>query len=209
MSILVTPYSRAKSEAVPAKAAPTKAETAKVEQSLSGNQQDRVEFSTRGNEKLSAEQLRGIKETLSAQQTQLLQAMAGNAVNQANSALTALGKAGYKGLDSAKLPPLATTQEGAAAAIADGGAYSVDAVATRILDMAKSFAGSDPAVLEKMRNAVQKGFEAAGVDFKRATKSALPEISNRTYDEVMKRFDALAKELNGEPPSKPVPDKKA
>lgn len=78
----------------------------------------------------------------------------------------------------------------AAASIADGGEYSVDAVATRIMDMAKALSGGDSANIEKLRKAVQKGFEAAGVEF----GGELPEISNNTYDEVMKRFDDWANE---------------
>ncbi len=73
----------------------------------------------------------------------------------------------------------------AAAAIGDGGEYSVDAVAGRIMDMAKALAGGDKSKISVLREAVEKGFEAAGADF----GGELPEICGRTYDEVMKRFD--------------------
>lgn len=88
-------------------------------------------------------------------------------------------------------PPLATTQEGAQQAISEGGAYSVTAVADRIMTMAKAIAGDDPDKMQKMRDAVEKGFAQAGLDFSKATKSDLPQISKDTYTEVMKRFDEL------------------
>lgn len=90
------------------------------------------------------------------------------------------------------LPALATTPEEAQAALTGDGAYSVNSVATRIMDMATSFAGDDPEKLEKMRQAVQKGFEQAGLTFSNITKeSRLPQICQDTYDEIMKRFDDL------------------
>jgi len=88
-------------------------------------------------------------------------------------------------------PPLATTPEGAKAAISDGGAYSVDAVSDSIMTMATAIAGDDPNKLQQMRDAVEKGFAKAGLDFKKATNSNLPQISKDTYTEVMSRFDKL------------------
>lgn len=73
----------------------------------------------------------------------------------------------------------------AAKSIADGGPYSVDAVATRIMDMAKALSGGDPSKIEELRTAVQKGFKLAGQDM----GGSLPDISNRTYNEIMDRFD--------------------
>lgn len=80
----------------------------------------------------------------------------------------------------------------AAAAIAEGGEYSVDAVATRILDMAKALSGGDMSKLSELRSAVEKGFKAAGMEM----GGKLPSICNDTYNEVMKRFDEWEKEGN-------------
>ena len=88
-------------------------------------------------------------------------------------------------------PPMATTPEGAKEAISEGGAYSVDEVADRIMKMAVAIAGDDPDKLQKMRAAVEKGFSEAGIDFKKATNSDLPQISKDTVAEVMRRFDEL------------------
>ena len=78
----------------------------------------------------------------------------------------------------------------AAASIAEGGEYSVDAVAGRIMDMAKALSGGDASKIAELREAVQKGFQAAGVDF----GGKLPSICGQTYDEVMKRFDEWEQE---------------
>lgn len=92
------------------------------------------------------------------------------------------------------LPDVATTPEEAAKAVADGGDWSVGAVADRIMGMATSIAGDDPKKLEAMRSAVQQGFKQAGIDFKNMTgKKDMPEITGKTYDEIMGRFDKLVK----------------
>ena len=78
----------------------------------------------------------------------------------------------------------------AAASIAEGGEYSVDAVATRIMDMAKALSGGDASKIAVLRDAVTKGFEAAGVEL----GGKLPGICQDTYTEVMSRFDQWEKE---------------
>lgn len=80
--------------------------------------------------------------------------------------------------------------DAAAASLQEGGEWSVDAVATRLMDMAKALAGGDATKIEELRTAVQKGFKAAGMDL----GGKLPGICNDTYDEVMRRFDDWAKE---------------
>lgn len=75
----------------------------------------------------------------------------------------------------------------AAESIADGGEYSVDAVATRIVDMAMSLSGGDKTKISLLRDAVKKGFEAAGLEFNEGKR--LPDICSKTYDEIMERFD--------------------
>ena len=148
--------------------------------------------------KLSSEQVQSMKTALTTQQMELLKAMAGDSIKQANSWLASKGKSyGNNMMDRFALPELATDPAGAKAAISEGGAYSVDAVATRIFDMASAMAGDDPKMLEKMQDAVKKGFEAAGLDFKKAVGQSLPSICNDTYDEVMKRFENRFAELSG------------
>ena len=96
------------------------------------------------------------------------------------------------------LPEVATNPEDAAKAIAPGGEWSVDAVSSRIFDLATALAGNDPEKLSQMRAAVEEGFKQAGLTWKDATgQDKMPEITNQTYNEIMSRFDKRANELNG------------
>jgi len=70
--------------------------------------------------------------------------------------------------------------------IADDGYWGVEQTSDRIVDFAKALSGGDSAKADKMIEAFKKGFE-------QATKSwgkSLPDISQRTYDAVMEKFDA-------------------
>lgn len=88
------------------------------------------------------------------------------------------------------LPEVATNAEDAAKAVADGGAWSVDAVSSRIFDMATAIAGNDPEKLATMRAAVEEGFKQAGATWTNATGlDDMPEITQKTYQELMHRFD--------------------
>ena len=74
----------------------------------------------------------------------------------------------------------------AQADIADDGYLGVEQTSDRIVDFAKALSGGDPAKADKMLEAFKNGFEAA-------TKSwgkELPDISQRTYDAVLKKMDA-------------------
>lgn len=94
------------------------------------------------------------------------------------------------------LPPVATTPEEAAKAVADGGDWSVDAVAGRIFDMVTAIAGDNPDTLRQMQAAVEAGFQQAGTAFKKATgEKDMPAITGRTHDEITRRFEALYKKL--------------
>ena len=61
--------------------------------------------------------------------------------------------------------------------------WGVDAVATRLMDMAMALSGGDPSKAELLRDAVQKGFAAVG------DLDSLPQVCQDTYTETMKRFD--------------------
>ena len=88
------------------------------------------------------------------------------------------------------LPEVATNAEDAAKAVADGGAWSVDAVAGRIFDMATAIAGNDPEKLATMRAAIEEGFKQAGATWTNATGlNDMPDITQKTYNELMHRFD--------------------
>ena len=78
--------------------------------------------------------------------------------------------------------------------IGEDGEWGVNAVATRILDMAKAFVGNDSSKFSMIKQAVLDGYAAA----EEAWGGELPEICGQTLDEINARFDAWEKELFGE-----------
>lgn len=82
----------------------------------------------------------------------------------------------------------AATKAQAQADIADDGYWGVEQTSSRIVDFATALAGDDPKQLEKMRDAFKKGFDNATSTWGKS----LPDISQRTYQAVMDKFDKLA-----------------
>lgn len=76
----------------------------------------------------------------------------------------------------------------AQADIAEDGYWGVDQTSQRILDFATALTGGDPDKIEEMREAFQKGYKQA----EKTWGGKLPDISQRTYDAVMKGFDDMA-----------------
>ncbi|MCL2664520.1 MAG: hypothetical protein FWE82_02810 [Defluviitaleaceae bacterium] len=69
--------------------------------------------------------------------------------------------------------------------IEEGGYYSVENTAARILDFAVALSGGDPSKIAVLREAVEKGLKMA----ENSWGGKLPEISYKTFDAVMKGFD--------------------
>lgn len=94
----------------------------------------------------------------------------------------------WKFLASGDFEVDAATKAQAQEDISEDGYWGVKQTSERILSFAKALTGGDPDKIEEMREAFQKGFD-------QATKSwgkELPEISQKTYDAVMKGFDEWA-----------------
>ena len=72
--------------------------------------------------------------------------------------------------------------------IADDGYWGVEQTSDRILSFAEALSGGDPEKMEKMRDAFIKGYKQATGAWGRD----LPDISSKTYDAVMKKFDDYA-----------------
>lgn len=72
--------------------------------------------------------------------------------------------------------------------IAEDGYWGVEQTSDRIIEFAKALVGDGPEKAESMRTAFEKGFKAAT----KSWGSELPEISHKTYDAVMKKFDDWA-----------------
>ncbi len=78
--------------------------------------------------------------------------------------------------------------------IAEDGYWGVTQTSDRIIDFATALTGGDPDKIEEMRDAFKKGYEQA----QKTWGGELPEISQKTYDAVMEKFDKLAAAANGE-----------
>lgn len=86
----------------------------------------------------------------------------------------------------------ADTAAQAKADIADDGYWGVEQTSQRILDFAEALSGGDKDKMNDMLEAFKKGF-------KQATKSwgkDLPDISQKTYDSVIKKFEDYGKDDN-------------
>jgi len=80
------------------------------------------------------------------------------------------------------------TPEEAYAMIGEDGFFGVERTAQRLFDMAYSLSGGDDAMMERMREAVLAGFDAA----ERQWGSELPQISQDTRTRTMEMFEAFA-----------------
>ena len=155
---------------------------------------------------LSADEIRYLQDSIQMNQQTMLNMMI-QALTDSNDKLQGwldegAGILNFDGvqIDAAKfgMPEVATNPEDAAKAVSDEGDWGVDAVATRIFDMANAIAGGDPEKLESMRAAVEEGFNQAGITWNNATGfDTMPEITEKTYNEIMSRFDKRAEELAG------------
>lgn len=88
----------------------------------------------------------------------------------------------------------AQTKAQAQVDIAEDGYWGVNQTSDRIVDFAKALTGGDPDKIEEMREAFKKGFEQA----KKTWGGELPEISQKTYDATMEKFDAWAAEAQAQ-----------
>ncbi len=114
------------------------------------------------------------------QMTQLVHDMLakqGNAYGQANNI--------WRFLASGNFTVDAQTKAQAQADIAEDGYWGVNQTSSRIYDFAMALAGDDEDKMKEMQAAFEKGFALA----KKKWGGELPEISQKTYDAVNKKFE--------------------
>ena len=179
------------------------AKTAQQTLQAQQEEEDTQKTETKG---LTADQVQALKDDIAISQQTMLNMMI-QALSDNNDKLQGwldegAGILNFDGvqIDASRfgLPEVATNPEDAAKAVADDGDWGVDAVATRIFDLADSIAGGDPEKLATMRAAVEEGFNQAGITWNNATGlNEMPDITERTYNEIMSRFDKRAEELGG------------
>lgn len=92
----------------------------------------------------------------------------------------------WKFLASGNFTVDAKTKAQAKKDIAEDGYWGVEQTSDRILDFAKALSGNDPKQADKLLNAFKKGFDQAT----KAWGKKLPDISQKTYDAVVKKFEA-------------------
>ncbi len=96
----------------------------------------------------------------------------------------------WKFLASGNFEVDAATKAQAEKDVAEDGYWGVEKTSDRIIDFATALTGGDPDKIEEMREAFKKGYEQA----EKTWGGELPDISKRTYDAVMEKFDKLAEE---------------
>ncbi|SCX10901.1 hypothetical protein SAMN02910339_01545 [Lachnospiraceae bacterium YSD2013] len=82
------------------------------------------------------------------------------------------------------------TKAQAQADIAEDGYWGVNATSDRIIDFAKALTGGDNSKLNDMMEAFKQGYEQA----EKTWGGKLPEISQKTYDAVIEKFNNLMDE---------------
>lgn len=119
-------------------------------------------------------QLRSLVEQMLGKQT--------NAYGQANDI--------WQFLRSGEYTVDAATKAQAQADIAEDGYWGVNQTSDRIIQFATALTGGNPDKIEEMREAFKQGYKQA----EETWGGSLPDISKRTYEAVMEKFDKLAEE---------------
>lgn len=103
---------------------------------------------------------------------------------------TAYGKANdiWSFLREGKFTVDPATKAQAQADIAEDGYWGVKQTSDRIVSFATALTGGDPAKIEEMRAAFEKGFKKA----EKTWGGKLPDICQQTYKAVFEKFDQLA-----------------
>lgn len=167
-------------------------------------QQEEEETQATETKGLTADQVQALKDDIAIAQQTMLNMMIQSLQNNNDKLQGWLDEgAGILNFDGVQidasrfgLPEVATNPEDAAKAVADDGDWGVNAVADRIFGLVDSIANGDPERLATLRSAVEEGFNQAGIAWNNATGlDKMPDITERTYNEIMSRFDKRAEEL--------------
>ena len=132
--------------------------------------------------KTDHETINRLKQDLEYRQAQLKNLVLDMLKKQGKTAQDALGGVPFE-IDAA-------TQKEAQELIGEDGFWGVEQTSQRLVDFAKSLTGGDPALVEKMRDAIKKGFGQA----EEAWGGKMPGITKDAYDATMKKLDEWAAE---------------
>ncbi len=132
--------------------------------------------------KTDHEAISRLKKDLEVRQNQLQSMVLDMLKKQGKTAKDALGGVPFE-IDAA-------TQKEAQELIGEDGFWGVEQTSQRLVDFAKALTGGDPALVEKMRDAIKAGFGQA----EEAWGGKMPGITQDTYDATMKKLDEWAAE---------------
>lgn len=127
-------------------------------------------------------QLKADQEKRQAQLTELVQNMISKQTNTFGAATDI-----WKFLAKGDFTVDAETKKKAQEDISEDGYWGVNQTSDRIVSFATALAGNDTDALEEMKEAFIKGYKQA----EKQWGGELPEISQKTYDAVMEKFDKL------------------
>lgn len=127
-------------------------------------------------------QLKADQEKRQAQLTELVQNMISKQTNTFGQATDI-----WKFLAKGNFTVDAETKKKAQEDISEDGYWGIKQTSDRIVSFATALAGDDNDALEEMKEAFIKGYKQA----EKQWGGKLPEISQKTYDAVMEKFDKL------------------
>lgn len=142
--------------------------------------------------KMSSEERAALVKQLKADQASRQQQLVSLVHSMLNKQTQTYANAGndsiWRTLASGNFTVDAATKAQAQSDIAEDGYWGVNQTSDRIISFATALTGGDPDKIEEMRAAFQKGYEKA----EKTWGGSLPDISRKTYDAVMQKFDDLA-----------------
>lgn len=144
---------------------------------------DKTKLSEEDRKAITA-QLKADQEKRQAQLTELVQNMISKQTNTFGEATDI-----WKFLAKGDFTVDAETKKKAQEDISEDGYWGVNQTSDRIVSFATALAGDDEEALEEMKEAFIKGYKQA----EKQWGGELPEISQKTYDAVMEKFDKLLK----------------
>ena len=152
---------------------------------------DSVELSSdaKSINKMSAEDRAALVDSLKAdlenQMNRFINMMTQTFQKQGMTEKTATDDSFWRMFSSGNLNVDLETKQAAQEAISEDGYWGVKQTSERIFKMAQALAGDDPEKMQKMQDAVKRGYEAAG----KAWGGDLPGIAGETIDAVNKMFE--------------------
>lgn len=167
----------------------SKNDTSKAEETSKNENKNENSAAVYDKSKLSADDRKAIVAQLKADQEKRQSQLTDLVHNMLNTQTNTFGEANniWQFLAKGNYTVDAATQKKAQEAISEDGYWGVKQTSDRILSFATALAGNDTKQLEKMRDAFLKGYEKA----EKTWGGKLPEISKKTYDAVLEKFDKL------------------